>query len=414
MKTNIIDLIDTYAEARHTHGSHEYNAETNLARQAVVDALSAPIITLNGYQLLQALDFIAPDRTPEQLETQSCIQFGPERKNEDDSTDGPGYFCWYREYPEDGSILLSMQEDLNTWTAPSTPEMMPPATSRDRWMYRQGWLAALDPRSHKADDPDAATPGQWRVRKLVRDGKVVDCIVVADDVNGFSYDAEILGDDEYRDEAGDGSGFNRKLADCELIVSAVNLYRSAQAAPSIPSDGIYVASRASIPERPALWRALRDNGWPITSTWIDEAGEGETANMTELWRRIHAEISRSAGVLLYARKEDFPLKGALVECGIAIGMGKPVAMVLGDVQLEPRTMKPIGSWVAHPLVSRYQTIDEAKASLLAHHRREHPAWYDALALQIARNFTHDTFPKARASLHVAVIDAMKAAGSWRY
>jgi hypothetical protein len=28
--------------------------------------------------------------------------------------------------------------------------MTPPATSRDRWMYRQGWLAALDPRSHAA------------------------------------------------------------------------------------------------------------------------------------------------------------------------------------------------------------------------------------------------------------------------
>lgn len=31
---------------------------------------------------------------------------------------------------------------------PEAPDLTPPATSRDKWMYRQGWLAALDPRSH--------------------------------------------------------------------------------------------------------------------------------------------------------------------------------------------------------------------------------------------------------------------------
>lgn len=38
------------------------------------------------------------------------------------------------------------------------PDMTPPATSRDRWMYRQGWLAAMDPRSHAA--PAEAGSGQ--------------------------------------------------------------------------------------------------------------------------------------------------------------------------------------------------------------------------------------------------------------
>lgn len=31
---------------------------------------------------------------------------------------------------------------------PDAPDLMPPATSRDKWMYRQGWRAALDVRSH--------------------------------------------------------------------------------------------------------------------------------------------------------------------------------------------------------------------------------------------------------------------------
>ena len=135
------------------------------------------------------------------------------------------------------------------------------------------------------------------------------------------------------------------------------------AATPAATGGFYVASRASIPERPMMWQGLRMKGWPITSSWIDEAGEGETEDMGELWRRIHAEIARSTGVLLYAEVGDFPLKGALIECGIALGMGKPVALVLPDVRLEPRSMKPVGSWAAHPLVKRYETLEEARAAL---------------------------------------------------
>jgi len=58
------------------------------------------------------------------------------------------------------------------------------------------------------------TKGEWRVRKREVDGELVDCFVTAPDVNGFAYDAEILGEDEYRD------GIERKLADCQLIAAA--------------------------------------------------------------------------------------------------------------------------------------------------------------------------------------------------
>lgn len=111
--------------------------------------------------------------------------------------------------------------------------------------------------------------------------------------------------------------------------------------------GFYVASRASIPERPAMWKRWREQGLLITSTWIDEAGEGETGDFCELWLRIAREITISEGLILYVKKEDFPLKGALVECGIALGMGKPVAIILDGVSLEGRTMRPLGSWAAH-------------------------------------------------------------------
>lgn len=130
-------------------------------------------------------------------------------------------------------------------------------------------------------------------------------------------------------------------------------------------QGIYVASRASLPERSAMWRRHRECGAVINSTWIDEAGEGETDDFSELWVRITAEISRSEMLILYAEPGDFPLKGALIEVGIALGHGIPVRAVLPGVELEPRSCRPVGSWMRHPLVTRFNSVMEAIAA-------EHP------------------------------------------
>ncbi|QOJ19521.1 MAG: hypothetical protein HRU77_01695 [Gammaproteobacteria bacterium] len=117
---------------------------------------------------------------------------------------------------------------------------------------------------------------------------------------------------------------------------------------------IYVASRASIPERPAMWRALRAQGLRISSSWIDEAEEGQTDDFADLWHRIESEIRSSNGLILYAEKNDFPLKGALIEAGMAIGMGKPVAVVLpGEPFFEPPTYRPIGSYGCIMIDARY-------------------------------------------------------------
>lgn len=132
---------------------------------------------------------------------------------------------------------------------------------------------------------------------------------------------------------------------------------------------IYVASRASIPERSAMWRRLRDEqGWPIISTWIDEAGEGETASFAELWARIEGEIRASKAFILYAERNDFPLKGALIEVGMALGMGKEVAMVLPDIVLTERTARPVGSWIHHPNCYRLPTLEAAIAWLESRER----------------------------------------------
>jgi hypothetical protein len=125
------------------------------------------------------------------------------------------------------------------------------------------------------------------------------------------------------------------------------------------SAKFYVASRASLPERPAMWRDLRARGVEITSTWIDEAGEGETACMIDLWRKIMWEVREATALILYVEPEDFPLKGALIEVGAAMALSKRILVVAPGVELEPRSMRPLGSWAMHPLVTFHDTVKHA-------------------------------------------------------
>lgn len=127
--------------------------------------------------------------------------------------------------------------------------------------------------------------------------------------------------------------------------------------------GIYVASRASIPERGQMWRDLRESGISITSTWIDEDGPKASRDLSGLWVRIADEIRRSSGLLLYVEPSDFPLKGAFIEVGMALAGGCPVVIVAPDVILDGRNCRPLGSWVKHPLVSFAPTIRQALAAL---------------------------------------------------
>lgn len=50
------------------------------------------------------------------------------------------------------------------------------------------------------------------------------------------------------------------------------------------------------------------------------------------------------------------MKGALIEAGIALGMGKPVVCCLPGVDIAARSCRPIGSWINHPMVSRQDNI----------------------------------------------------------
>lgn len=125
------------------------------------------------------------------------------------------------------------------------------------------------------------------------------------------------------------------------------------------NKGVYVASRASVPARGEMWRALRAEGWLINSTWIDEDGPGETADFGELWDRISREVEGSAALIAYMEPDDFPVRGVLIEIGMALAHQLPVILVLPGVVLEGPTSRPVGSWIKHPLVRIARTIHEA-------------------------------------------------------
>lgn len=87
--------------------------------------------------------------------------------------------------------------------------------------------------------------------------------------------------------------------------------------------GIYIASKT---KHAWLWRDLRAAGAPIISTWIDEAGEGESADLHDLWERCISE-SKGCKTLIAYREPNDVLKGAWVEIGAALANERPVYAV---------------------------------------------------------------------------------------
>ena len=116
--------------------------------------------------------------------------------------------------------------------------------------------------------------------------------------------------------------------------------------------GIYIASKTKHADR---WRFMRDKvGEPIISTWIDEAGEGESADLHDLWDRCITEASNCALLIVYREKDDV-LKGAWVELGCALTNNVPVFAV----GLEEYTIAKYRG------IRHFQTMKEAMAESCA-------------------------------------------------
>ena len=109
---------------------------------------------------------------------------------------------------------------------------------------------------------------------------------------------------------------------------------------------IYIASKA---KHAARWLALRNNGLPVISTWIDEPEPGAWVEGTgAAWAKYTREAATADVVLAYGEEGEVQ-KGALVEIGCALGAGKKVFLV-GPFP---------GSWVDHPRVVKCDSIEHA-------------------------------------------------------
>jgi hypothetical protein len=64
-------------------------------------------VTLRASDLLSIIDFIAPDRTEDELETEVAITYHPARYTEDGSYINAGYWASYAEYPDAGAVHIS-------------------------------------------------------------------------------------------------------------------------------------------------------------------------------------------------------------------------------------------------------------------------------------------------------------------
>ncbi len=165
---------------------------------------------------------------------------------------------------------------------------------------------------------------------------------------GSEYFGKRIGDHYTTDEKVCGALIREKLdalhkARCDLVLANRENARLKKAAKPI---GIYIASKTT---HAAQWRTLRDRGAPIISTWIDEAGAGETSNWPDLWSRCVSEASSASALVVFRNENSEVLKGAWVEVGAALASGVPVfAVGCGEF-----------SFRHHPLVFECKNLGEA-------------------------------------------------------
>lgn len=106
---------------------------------------------------------------------------------------------------------------------------------------------------------------------------------------------------------------------------------------------IYTASKVIHADK---WRALRASGVEVSSTWIDEAGPGESGDYEELASRCIDEVSDSNALLLYCEPGEV-LKGALIEVGVAFAYNIRIFCVGECSSLSP-VFRKHGLWYDCP------------------------------------------------------------------
>lgn len=113
---------------------------------------------------------------------------------------------------------------------------------------------------------------------------------------------------------------------------------------------IYIASKM---HHAPKWRAAYSrpdihvvSRWPFLETQVDDCD----TNCRKFWQDDFTDIS-SCDILILFAEEGENLRGALVEVGIAMGLGKQI-IVIGD-------HSDHGTWWHHPLVRKVVDLEAA-------------------------------------------------------
>ncbi len=118
---------------------------------------------------------------------------------------------------------------------------------------------------------------------------------------------------------------------------------------------IYMASKTY---RAESWRALR-SVYPIVSRWIDKPDGLSAAEYRRLWIECIEDAAERADLVIVFASEGDTLKGCLIECGAALGAGKPVYQV-GDCHSLRAGDGSDASFVKHP---RWHKVPEIGAAV---------------------------------------------------
>ena len=169
------------------------------------------------------------------------------------------------------------------------------------------------------------------------------------------------------------AGFKHKVA-----VDKANALSQpeAQATGANPyADAIHIASKTKHADR---WKKIASVD-PVSSTWIFEAGEGETSDFNDLWLRCIAEASNSKALVAYHEEGEI-LKGAWMEMGAAMACGVPVHAV----GFEGYTIGKSN------LITHHATMKDAVAAALKEPRRSALSQPEAQAAFVERTPLRDS------------------------
>lgn len=123
---------------------------------------------------------------------------------------------------------------------------------------------------------------------------------------------------------------------------------------------------ASVARHAKKWRIARDNmvlgpRIKIISSWIDHIEDEPfyfPSALGKAWEKNLAEIRTCDMLLAYWERSDKPLRGALVEVGVALSIDKPVIVCGDDIGMGEA---PWGTWHHHPKVVIARFLDDVRS-----------------------------------------------------